>query len=266
MRITLHFRKFQKRFIAIKIRNVASIAMPSSYFTNSMIAAGVCLPILAAVFISYQTKFNIRTGEVMTEFISQGGVVMYILIATSLLSLTIIFERAWSLRASVVVPVKQIKAVEDAVRAGNADEALELCKGNNTAMSRILWVALKNRGVQRGVMKEILEEVGRQEVAHLERFVGILALTAAIAPLLGLLGTVIGMIEVFQVISVEGVGKADVLAGGISKALNTTAVGMAVAIPTLVAYRFFEAKVNQFVVDIEHNALYFVDLLKGERE
>ena len=201
----------------------------------------------------------------MYEFISQGGIVMYVLLACSLLALTIIFERLWSLRAATVIPVKDIKAIEDAVRAGNADEALELCQHNNTAMSRILWVALKNRGVKRSIMKEILEEIGRQEVAHLERFVGGLALIAAIAPLLGLLGTGIGMIEVFQVISVEGVGKADVLAGGISKALNTTAVGMAIAIPTLVAYRFFEAKINRFVVDIEHNALYFVDLLKGER-
>ncbi|MDQ7002726.1 MAG: MotA/TolQ/ExbB proton channel family protein [Ghiorsea sp.] len=202
----------------------------------------------------------------MYEFISQGGIVMYIPIATSLLSLTIVFERLWSLRASVVIPVKKIKLVEDAVREGNIEQALELCKNNNTAMSRILWVALKNRGVKRSIMKEILEEVGRQEVAHLERFVGILALVAAIAPLLGLLGTVIGMIEVFQVISIEGVGKADVLAAGISKALNTTAAGMSIAIPTLVAYRFFEAKINRFVVDIEQHALYFVDLLKGERE
>ncbi len=201
----------------------------------------------------------------MYEFITQGGTVMYILIATSLLSLTIIFERFWSLRQSAVIPASDIVAIEGAVREDNVEKALELCKKNNTAMNRILWVALKNRGVKRGIMKEILEEVGRQEVAHLERFVGILALIAAIAPLLGLLGTVIGMIEVFQVISVEGVGKADVLAAGISKALNTTAVGMSVAIPTLVAYRFFEAKVNQYVIDIEQHALYFVDLLKGER-
>ncbi len=201
----------------------------------------------------------------MYEFISQGGTVMYILIATSLLSLTIIFERLWSLRASMIIPLDEIRAVENAVRAGNVDEALEQCADNNTAMSRILWVALKNRGVKRGIMKEILEEVGRQEVAHLERFVGVLALVAAIAPLLGLLGTVIGMIEVFQVISIEGVGKADVLASGISKALNTTAAGMSIAIPTLVAYRYFEAKINRYVVDIEQHALYFVDLLKGER-
>ncbi len=201
----------------------------------------------------------------MYEFISQGGIVMYILIVASLVSLTIIFERFWSLRASAVIPAADIAAVENQVREDNVEQALELCKNNNTAMSRILWVALKNRGVKRSIMKEILEEVGRQEVAHLERFIGILALIAAISPLLGLLGTVIGMIEVFQVISVEGVGKADVLAAGISKALNTTAAGMVVAIPTLVAYRFFEAKVNQYVIEIEQHALYFVDLLKGER-
>ncbi|MDQ6983418.1 MAG: MotA/TolQ/ExbB proton channel family protein [Ghiorsea sp.] len=201
----------------------------------------------------------------MYEFISQGGIVMYILIATSLVSLTIIFERFWSLRSSSVIPLNEVAAIENAVRDENVEKALEICKKNNTAMSRILWVALKNRGVKRGIMKEILEEVGRQEVAHLERFVGVLALIAAISPLLGLLGTVIGMIEVFQVISVEGVGKADVLAAGISKALNTTAAGMSIAIPTLVAYRYFEAKVNQYVVDIEQHALYFVDLLKGER-
>ena len=201
----------------------------------------------------------------MSEFITQGGTVMYILIATSLLSLTIIFERFWSLRESMIIPMDEIKAIETKVREGEVDAAIERCKEKNTAMNRILWVALKNRGVKRSIMKEILEEVGRQEVAHLERFVSVLALVAAIAPLLGLLGTVIGMIEVFQVISVEGVGKADVLASGISKALNTTAAGMSIAIPTLVAYRFFESKINRYVVDIEQHALYFIDLLKGER-
>jgi len=200
------------------------------------------------------------------EFIEQGGVVMYLLVAVSILALTIIFERSWSLRRSVVLPVREVQEIEASVRGGNVSEAMRLCSDNNTAMSRILWVALKNRGVHRAVMKEILEEVGRQEVAHLERYIGVLGVIAAISPLLGLLGTVIGMIEVFQVISVEGVGKADVLAGGISKALNTTAAGLSVAIPALVAYRFFESRVNRFVIEIEQHALHFVELLKGERE
>lgn len=191
---------------------------------------------------------------------------MYFLLGSSILALTIIFERSWSLRRVVVLPSDEIAAIEAAVRDGDVDAAVKLCSDNNTAMSRILWVALKNRGVKRAVMKEILEEVGRQEIAHLERYIGVLGVIAAITPLLGLLGTVIGMIEVFQVISIEGVGKADVLAGGISKALNTTAAGLSVAIPALVAYRIFESRVNSFVVEIEHHALLFVELLKGERE
>lgn len=201
----------------------------------------------------------------MYEFIVQGGIVMYFLLGASILALTIIFERSWSLRRSVVLPHRDIQAVDQAVRDGKVQEAMDMCSGTNTAMSRILWVALKNRGLKRAVIKETLEEVGRQEVAHLERYIGVLGVIAAVAPLLGLLGTVIGMIEVFQVISVEGVGKADVLAGGISKALNTTAFGLAVAIPALVAYRLFESRVNHFVIEIEQYALHFVELLKGER-
>jgi len=199
------------------------------------------------------------------EFIQQGGSVMYILLGISVLSLTIIFERAWSLRRSVVIPLKDVQVIEQAVRNGDVKQAMNTCQTHNTAMSRILWVALANRGVRRSVMKEILEESGRQEVAHLDRFIGVLGVIAAIAPLLGLLGTVIGMIEVFQQISEVGVGHADVLAGGISKALNTTAFGLVVAIPSIVGYRFYESRVDRFVVEIEAHALRFVELLKGER-
>lgn len=201
----------------------------------------------------------------MIEFIYDGGLVMYIIMGCSILALTIIFERSWSLRRTVVMPDKDITEIEAHVQQGQVDNAMQVCRRENTAMSRILWVALQNRGVSRPVLKEVLEEIGRQEVAHLERYIGVLGVIAAIAPLLGLLGTVIGMIEVFHVISTEGVGKADVLASGISKALNTTAAGLAVAIPSLVAYRLFEARVNRFVIEIEQHALRFVELLKGER-
>jgi len=199
------------------------------------------------------------------EFLVQGGTVMFILLGCSILALTIIFERSWSLRRSVVIPKKDVDAVETAIRSEDVKQAMRICRDSPTAMGRILWVALENRGVSRPVLKEVLEETGRQEVAHLDRFIGALGLIAAISPLLGLLGTVIGMIEVFQVISVEGVGKADVLAGGISKALNTTAAGLSVAIPALVAFRLLEARVDRFVIEIEQHALRFVELLKGER-
>ncbi len=201
----------------------------------------------------------------MYEFLVQGGTTMFILLGCSILALTIIFERSWSLRRSVVIPEKDVNAVETAIQNEDVKQAMRICRDSPTAMGRILWVALENRGVSRPILKEVLEEVGRQEVAHLDRFIGALGLIAAISPLLGLLGTVIGMIEVFQVISVEGVGKADVLAGGISKALNTTAAGLSVAIPALVAFRLFEARVDRFVIEIEQHALRFVELLKGER-
>lgn len=201
----------------------------------------------------------------MYEFLVQGGTTMFILLGCSILALTIIFERTWSLRRSVVIPDKLTAEVEAAIRNDDVKHAMQLCHESHTAMGRILWVAMNNRGVSRPVLKEVLEEIGRQEVAHLDRFIGALGVIAGIAPLLGLLGTVIGMIEVFQVISVEGVGKADILAGGISKALNTTAAGLSVAIPTLVAYRLFEARVDRFVIEIEQHALRFVELLKGER-
>lgn len=202
----------------------------------------------------------------MIEFIQQGGTVMYVLLAASVLSLTIIFERAWSLRRSIVIPLADVQKIETAVRTGDVEDAMQVCQQNNTAMSRILWISLNNRGVKRAVLKEILEEEGRQEVAHMDRFIGVLGVIAATAPLLGLLGTVIGMIEVFQQISLVGVGKADVLAGGISKALNTTAFGLSVAIPSMVAYRYYESRVDRFVLEIEQHALRFVELLKGERE
>ena len=202
----------------------------------------------------------------MIDFIQQGGAVMYILLAASILSLTIIFERAWSLRRSIVIPLADVQKIEAVVRTGDVEEAMQVCQQNNTAMSRILWISLSNRGVKRSVLKEILEEEGRQEVAHMDRFIGVLGVIAATAPLLGLLGTVIGMIEVFQQISLVGVGKADALAGGISKALNTTDFGLSIAIPSMVAFRYYESRVDRFVLEIEQHALRFVELLKGERE
>jgi len=201
----------------------------------------------------------------MYEVIQQGGSIIYVLLACSVLALTVIFERAWSLRRASVIPDTVVKDIEAAIRNNDADLAIDICRKDRSSMGRIIWVALRYRGVRRSVMKEMLEEAGRQEVAELERYVGVLGVIAAIAPLLGLLGTVLGMIEVFQVISIEGVGKADVLAGGISKALITTAAGLIVAIPTLVAHRYYESRIDRMVVDIEHHAIRFVELLKGER-
>jgi biopolymer transport protein ExbB len=118
----------------------------------------------------------------------------------------------------------------------------------------------------REIMKEAIGEVGRQVVADLERYLNTLGTIASITPLLGLLGTVIGMIKVFAAITSVGVGDASVLAGGISEALITTATGMSVAIPSLIFYRYFSGRVDRLAIDMEEQALKMVEVIQGERE
>jgi biopolymer transport protein ExbB len=122
-----------------------------------------------------------------------------------------------------------------------------------------------NRNATRDIMKEAIEDTGRHVVHELERYLNTLGTIAAISPLLGLLGTVIGMIQVFSAITTQGVGNPAALAGGISQALITTAAGMSVAIPALMAYRYFRGKVNMLVIRMEQQALRMVEVLHGQR-
>jgi len=116
------------------------------------------------------------------------------------------------------------------------------------------------------VMKESIEDVGRHVVLDLERFMNTLGTIAVISPLLGLLGTVFGMIKVFNAITIHGVGNAGVLSGGISEALITTAAGLSVAIPTLIFSRYFHGKIDLLVVSMEKEALKMVEVLQGDQE
>jgi biopolymer transport protein ExbB len=130
----------------------------------------------------------------------------------------------------------------------------------------MLAVGIVNRRHSREVMKEVIEEVGRQVVHELERYLNTLGTIASITPLLGLLGTVIGMIKVFAAITTSGVGDPGVLAGGISEALITTAAGLSVAIPSLMLYRYLRGKVEKLVIMMEEEALKMVEVMQGERE
>ena len=125
--------------------------------------------------------------------------------------------------------------------------------------------ALKNIDYERDLMKESIEECGRQVALELERYLNTLGTIAAITPLLGLLGTVIGMIKVFTVITTSGVGNAELLAGGISEALITTAAGLTVAIPSLMFYRFLRRKVDELLLQMEDQAIYLIEVLHGDR-
>ena len=187
----------------------------------------------------------------MWEALGEGGVLMIPLAACSVLALWVMIDRAWHLRRREVV-VPEIVAVIDSL-AGPSDIPLarSICERHPGSFSAIVQVALESRFRPRAEMRERIEDQGRQEVARLERGLGLLETIAAIAPLLGLLGTVLGMIDVFEVVSRQGAGRAQGLSGGISQALITTAAGLTIGIPSLVAYNYLAGKAEGLVLDLE---------------
>jgi biopolymer transport protein ExbB len=200
------------------------------------------------------------------EFVKSGGLLMLPIIACSIVALGIVLERFWTLRRKRVMPdhlMKQILQLHKERKLDRAD--LNKLRGSSP-LGRILAAGLVNRNHSKEVMKESIEEVGRQVVLELERYLNTLGTIASISPLLGLLGTVIGMIEVFSVIVTAGVGDPGVLAGGISKALITTAAGLSVAIPSLMFHRFFNGLIDRLVLGMEEQALKLVEVMHGERE
>jgi len=199
----------------------------------------------------------------MYEFLVKGGILMIPILACSVVGLAVVFERAWTLRTARNIPRELLRRSEDLVRRGQIEEAMALCRRSRSPMGAVIQAALKNAGQGREAVKEAAEEVGRREAAHLERYVGVLGTVANVAPLLGLLGTVSGMIKAFTVISVQGVGNPASLAAGISEALITTAAGLTVAIPAFVAYRYFLGKLDRVILELEQYALHFVDLVKS---
>ncbi|MEW8029581.1 MAG: MotA/TolQ/ExbB proton channel family protein [Candidatus Thiodiazotropha sp.] len=202
----------------------------------------------------------------MLELVKSGGWLMLPIIACSIIALGIVIERLWSLQRKRVMPeylMRQILQLHKDDKLNLAD--LEKLKGSSP-LGRILAAGLINRDHNKEVMKEAIEEVGRQVVHELERYLNTLGTIASISPLLGLLGTVIGMIKVFSVIVTAGVGDPGVLAGGISEALITTAAGLSVAIPSLMFHRYFSGLIDRLVIGMEEQALKLVEVIHGERE
>jgi len=187
------------------------------------------------------------------------------IIACSIIAFAIIAERLWTLRVKRVIPRQLVAQVWDQAKEKKLDvERLQDLRASSP-LGRILAAGLMNRNATREIMKEAIEDTGRHVVHELERYLNTLGTIAAISPLLGLLGTVIGMIQVFSTITTQGVGNPAALAGGISQALITTAAGMSVAIPALMAYRYFRGKVNMLVIRMEQQALRMVEVLHGQR-
>ena len=201
----------------------------------------------------------------MFELVTAGGWLMVPIIACSIIAFAIIAERLWTLRVKRVIPRTLVAQVWDQAKSKKLDvERLQDLRAGSP-LGRILAAGLMNRNASRDIMKEAIEDTGRHVVHELERYINTLGTIAAISPLLGLLGTVIGMIQVFSTITTQGVGNPGALAGGISQALITTAAGMAVAIPSLMAYRYFRGKVNMLVIRMEQQALRMVEVLHGQR-
>lgn len=202
----------------------------------------------------------------MLEVMYAGGWLMVPIVACSIIATAVVIERGWTLRRSRIMPANLVTRIWEWNRRGELTDARIEEIRTGSPLGRLLAAGLINRNHSREIMKEAIEDTGRQVVAELERFLNSLGTIASVAPLLGLLGTVLGMIDVFGVIMDAGVGNAAMLAGGISKALITTAAGLSVAIPALLFHRFFDNKVARLALDMEEQSLRLVEVMKGERE
>ena len=202
----------------------------------------------------------------MLELVKAGGWLMLPIIVCSVVALAIIVERIWSLQMQRVLPKHLVAQVWrwEKVHQLN-DENLQDLQASSP-LGSILAAGILNRYQSRDVMKESIEDTGRHIVHELERYLNTLGTIAAITPLLGLLGTVIGMIKVFATITTQGVGNPGALAGGISEALLTTAAGMSVAIPTLMFFRYFRGRVRMLVLRMEQEAMTMVEIMHGQRD
>ncbi len=199
----------------------------------------------------------------LPDLFVRGGWLMYPIFLCSVVALGFFIERLFKLRRSRVLPRGLMQNVNDLILRHKLSDAIYLAQGHPSAMARIYMAALRISGPPRQAIKEVVEEVGRREAADLEKYLQVLSTVASIAPLLGLLGTVSGMIKTFNVISYYGVGNPGTLASGISEALLTTAAGLSVAIPTLVGYRFVSSKAEGLILELEEQSLNLVEALKG---
>jgi len=200
------------------------------------------------------------------ELIKSGGWIMLPIVVCSIIAVAIVAERLWTLRPSRISPPHLLGQVWRWMQDQQMDQAKfqELRAGS--PLGQILAAGLANSRHGRDIMKESIQEAGVKVVSELERYLTPLGTIAAITPLLGLLGTVLGMIEIFSAFMGSGMANAPQLAGGIAKALVTTAAGLFVAIPALFFHRFLQRRVDQLVVNMEQEAIKLVEVVQGDRE
>ena len=201
----------------------------------------------------------------MFEIIASGGLMMIPIIICSIAVIGISVERYWTLNPSKVAPRTLLAQVWSWIKSNQVDAAKLRELKQSSPLGKILAAGLSNSRHGRDVMKDSIEEAANQVIHDLERYIGALGTIANVSPLLGLLGSVFGMIETFNAIMLKGAGNASVLAGGISVALTTTAAGLMVAIPATVLHRYFMRRVDGLVVIMEEESIKLVDALHTER-
>jgi len=200
----------------------------------------------------------------MFEIVKSGGFVMWPLIGFSILSAAIFLERLWTLQPRRVVPTELTDKVWKWVEQRQIQDKHIVALQQNSPLGRVLAAGLVNRGRDRTVIKESIEDTGRHVTHELQRFVNALGTIASVSPLIGLLGTVFGMIETFNAIRTQGIGDPAALAGGISTSLVATASGLLVAIPALLAYKYLRGRIDTLVVAMEKEAMKLVQAMDGK--
>ncbi len=196
----------------------------------------------------------ITSYEDIIRLFERGGPVFVLLGLTSVVCLTLIIERFIALRRSRILPARLVNEVDSLVSNKKVSEALTLCRSNESSVARVLVAGLSDLSLSKDELDENVEMVGKRESSVLERNLDFLGTLAAVGPLLGLFGTVTGMIRTFSVVGVVGVGDPIKLAGGIGEALLNTAAGMAVGIPALVFQHYFYHRVDRYILDMEEFA------------
>ncbi|MEE9309846.1 MAG: MotA/TolQ/ExbB proton channel family protein [Cocleimonas sp.] len=199
----------------------------------------------------------------MGDFINAMGIMSIPLILSSIVAIVVILSLFLTLKKSKVIPEGIAATAQKLAKSGKVTRGHVEKIREGSLLGRVLATGLESLGQPRHVMKENIEESGRHAIHSMDKYMTTLGTIAAIAPLLGLLGTVVGMIEVFSVITAQGVGSPTELAGGISKALLTTAAGIIIAVPALIFHRYFRSKINDYAIEMEKEAIKLISASQG---
>jgi len=206
----------------------------------------------------------------MWNVIQKGGPLMYLIILCSIVALAVIIERLYHLHRARINVDKFMESVSNTLKRNRIMEAIDLCQRTPGPVAHIIKAGILKHDCSRQEIKEAIEDAGIYEVPRLEKNLGALATIAHISPLIGLLGTVTGMVRAFQVIQEKATSLHPIspgnLAGGIWEALITTVAGLIVAIPTFVAYNYLVSRVKNFIVEMERSAAELISILAQRRE